>query len=149
VIPTNNGRDDIDTWPGEHYKKTRAKASYIGRLQPPTARGGNHIYSPPAWRVCDVCDPVGILNRYEDLGENISTDCPHCGGGKLIPIYYTPEQWEEAGGVLSDDTPVWHDGGDGVFRAGSWGALKGINPNGWVIIIAIPGQDRPPEDWNG
>jgi len=35
MIPIDSGRDDITTWPGEHYKKTRMAARYIGRVQPP------------------------------------------------------------------------------------------------------------------
>jgi hypothetical protein len=72
-----------------------------GRLHLPTSEDGEYIYSPPAWRVCNKCDGKG-----REWNPIIGT-CSRCHGTGRIPIYYTPEQWQEAGGVLSDFTPVW------------------------------------------
>ena len=98
------------------------------------------IYNPPAWSVCNVSHP-----------QSIDWDCPKCNGTCRVPIRYTPEQWQEAGGVLSDDTPAWfRDVAGGFWHLDT--LLGAFNKNdtwgdGVYIIITIPGQDRPPADW--
>jgi len=146
VIPTNNGRDDIDTWPGEHYKKTRAKARYIGRLHPPKPQCGEYIYSPPAWMFCGVCGGHGKVDMGLMTGHargRIET-CYECRGTGRIPIHYTPEQWQEAGGILADDTPVYMQDDDFMWYLLDYADV----PKNMDMIIATT-AGRPPEDWNG
>jgi hypothetical protein len=77
----------------------------------------SYIYSPPAWRVCG-CEngkytkriKSGAGSALDGAEYDLTIPCRECADSPIkgrIPIYYTPEQWEEAGGVLSDDTPVW------------------------------------------
>jgi hypothetical protein len=72
-----------------------------------------YIYSPPAWRVCEECKGKGHNGIRYSVGQSIDEKyntflaCENCNGTGRISLFYTPEQWQEAGGVLSDDTPVW------------------------------------------
>jgi hypothetical protein len=106
------------------------------------------IYNPPAWRVCPECNGKGEkwTGQFNDRG--YVGKCPTCNGTGRIPIRYTPSEWIEAGGMLSDDTPVLHivDYGDYIaWVSSTWKMMEICTDH--PIIIAIPGQNRPPEDW--
>jgi hypothetical protein len=100
-----------------------------------------YIYSPPAWRVRDKCDGKG--RKWNPI---IGT-CDRCNGTGRIPIYYTPEQWQEAGGILTDDTPCWQiikQGSETFFFMEPWGNIKETQ-EGTIIIATEAG--RPPRDY--
>lgn len=111
-----------------------------GKLQPPTAQGGEYIYSPPAWQVCGECSNGQVFTG--SIG--LEVKCPKCNGTGRIPIYYTPEQWTVAGGVLTDYLPVWvlDEAGHILlpFKAG-----KDITLMNMIVIATEAG--RPPEDY--
>jgi hypothetical protein len=140
---------DYEDWPVTEETRLSGKTTirFRGRLQPPTAQGDDEIYNPPAWRVCSNCDGSGVETDMPTQGDYFPKDekCLHCLGTGRIPIRYTPDEWTDEGGVLSDDTQVYYDIGNGVFRIASLESLK--DHSDWIIIIAIPGQDRPPTDW--
>lgn len=147
MIPTSNGRDDIDTWPGEHYKKTRMKATYKGRLQPPKPQGGEYIYSPPTWQICKDCSGEGVFYDRRINDPRYDNTCTNCNGKGWIPIYYTPQQWQEEGGVLNNDTPCWQiikQGSDTLFFLEPYGNIKKLLEG--IIIIATE-AGRPPANW--
>ena len=77
-----------------------------------------YYYDPPSWKVCPDClgnreigydfyEPgVGIPMKKRYIETQWET-CPKCKGTGYLPIYYTPEEWKAAGGVLNDDLPIW------------------------------------------
>lgn len=125
-------------------KKTTMKAEYVGKVKP-TEKDGL-IYSPPTWRVCS-CDngryikkvKSGTGSALDGAEYDLTIPC-------RIPIYYTPKQWQEAGGVLRRDTPCWIKANDGDDY---WDLMEyaSVLKNDIVIIATETG--RPPEDWNG
>jgi hypothetical protein len=116
----------------------KAKIMMRGKAkdQPPKAQGVEYIYSPPAWRVCNKCDGKG--RRWHPI---IGT-CSWCHGLGRIPIHYTPEQWQKAGGVLNDDTPVWVMSDGAWIILASYGNFK--NTNAPIIIATSAG--KPPKE---
>lgn len=119
-----------------------------GRLQPPTAQGGEYIYSPPAWRVCGECEGSGKAETEIAVPNVPHPDCSDCHGTGRTPIRYTPEQWKEAGGVLSDDTPVMYRWMESkVWRCDFLGEVPSKNHTEMIIVIATE-AGRPPEDKN-
>jgi hypothetical protein len=130
-----------------------------GRLQPPTAQGGEYIYSPPAWRVCN-CDngryvqkiKSGAGSALDGAEYYLTIPCRECADSPIpgrIPLFYTPEQWQEAGGVLTDDTPVWIYEVN-KYRWTPWvlAEYKYASQMKYKIIIATS-AGKPPEDWRG
>lgn len=118
----------------------------------------NLIYNPPVWMVCDECGGNGSVLSTQASYEGYARDvtCPVCHGTGRIPISYTTEQWQEAGGVLSDDTPVWTEPAENngwKWQLDIYQRTRNcyINKRGVkrpiYVIIAISGQDRPPADW--
>jgi len=55
-----------------------------------------YYYDPPSWKVCDKAHL-----------QSVSFTCPYCNNTGYIPLHYTPQQWQAAGGILTDETPVW------------------------------------------
>lgn len=66
-------------------------------------------YDPPNWESCYNCEILEERANEEawpgDWKAHIH--CPICNDIGYTPIYYTPQEWKEAGGILTDDTPVW------------------------------------------
>lgn len=115
-------------------------------------RGGEvdedvYIYSPPAWRVCEKCNGEGIVLdtvQYE-AAEIEDRECSVCNGTGRIPLFYSPEQWQEAGGILIDDTPCWFwVSYVGVWQMSEFKMSKVVTTD--IIIIATE-AGRPPEDY--
>jgi hypothetical protein len=108
-----------------------------------------YIYSPPAWRVCGECGGRG-WTLSANQGEGFpKLECSVCNGTGRIPLYYTPEQWQEAGGVLHDDTPVWvYEVNKYRWTPWTLDEHKYVSQMGLRIIIATE-AGRPPEDWRG
>ena len=118
--------------------------------------------TPPVWGVCPECGGRGdydVVLNYADYhygGEEPITEktqCEHCHGTGQVEIRYTPQQWTEAGGILTDDTGIWV----GIYEEDSdvfwtYYFYKQINYlpgkyNHPYIIIAHPEQERPAPDW--
>jgi hypothetical protein len=99
-----------------------------------------YIYSPPAWRVCSDCGGEGSINK-----GGLLFDCQMCDSDGRTPLRYTPEQWKEAGGVLSDDTPVWVFFTDGEWDIELYGNMSPHVPKGRIIIATSAG--KPPEGY--
>lgn len=133
--------DDMD-YPDRDY--IRARVEDKGRLKPPRAQGGEYIYSPPAWRVCGECEGTGCggapFGQCDRNCRDCSYNCKTCHGTGRIPLFYTPEQWAEAGGAVTDDLPVWikSDGEWMIFTV--YGDFKDTQMD---IIIATE-AGRPP-----
>lgn len=76
-------------------------------LYPVSIIRNGYQYDPPSWRVCDTCDGSGMDEHTPiAIPDKPHPKCPRCNGKGLLPIYYTPEQWKAAGGVLTNSTPV-------------------------------------------
>jgi len=86
-----------------------------------TIEKNGYYYDPPSWKVCSGCKGEGEISRelykerYGELRDfmgntGYKVECPTCADSPksgYLPLHYTPEQWKAAGGVLTDDTPVW------------------------------------------
>lgn len=100
-----------------------------------------YIYSPPAWRMCPVC--CGQQIEYDE------SPCKNCRGTGRIPVYYTPEQWQEAGGHLCSSIPVWFRGKNAkCWHSGLYENAQHYRRewNGSIEIIIATEAGRPPEE---
>ena len=76
-----------------------------------------YYYDPPSFRVCDECGGTKIVSasyvdknsspeKYYSVGFN-NIRCPKCADSPKpgwLPLHYTPEEWEAAEGILTDET---------------------------------------------
>jgi hypothetical protein len=69
----------------------------------------NAVKTPEIWQVCGTCKGTGCI-KWSEMGQQYKTTCKACEASPLPgyrAILYTPERWEQAGGVLHDDLRVW------------------------------------------
>jgi hypothetical protein len=136
----------IESCPPKEQKRMIERACKAAVKYHDSVMKNKYIYSPPAWIVCEKCGGTG-KQRNPIIGT-----CSRCHGTGRIPIYYTPEQWQEAGGVLSDDTPVWIYIVDDVdipsWEIEIYRYIRPIDTAEKRVIIATE-AGKPPEDYHG
>jgi len=70
----------------------------------------NSVKTPEIWQECGKCSGSGNIDISPLVNVTMWKRCPHCAHSPLPgyrAILYTPERWEQAGGVLHDDLRVW------------------------------------------
>ena len=67
----------------------------------------DYLYDPPSWKVCPGCGGKGYIYDKRIHDDRYDNTCGMCGGKGCVPIRYKPGEWLAAGGILTDDTPVW------------------------------------------
>src|SRR6056297_1123227 len=86
-----------------------------------------YYYDPPSWKVCPECEGHGWLYNSRMYDDRYKNTCGVCKGKGRIPIHYTTEEWEAAGGILTDDTPCWQiikQGSEVLRYMEPWGDIK-------------------------
>lgn len=106
-----------------------------------------YYYDPPSWEVCPKCGGICVVEG-RSLGEyqNTMGVCPRCADSPkpgYVQIRYTPEQWKAAGGILTDDTPVWIQAIDGKWMEGLYWEHD-ENSHGTPLVIAT--SAGPPKE---
>ena len=76
----------------------------------------NYLYDPPSWKVCPECKDTARVQKAHCSNGDFETagtvtvgyfKCQKCADSPLpgyLPIHYTPEEWEAAEGILTDET---------------------------------------------
>jgi hypothetical protein len=115
--------------------------------------GGERI--PDILQQCDLCKGTGIISKDGSIVDSLALrspdnviSCPQCRHSLVcgtVAIIYTPDAWEIAGGVLSDELPIWFRlipsrrifSSDAKWNLSTWGEFKEcVDSN--EIIIATP-----------
>jgi hypothetical protein len=103
----------------------------------------NAVKTPEIWQVCEECGGSGNKDISPLVNVTMWKRCPHCAHSPkpgYRAILYTPERWEQAGGVLHDDLRVWFKDhylakwvNDSYKSAMTW-----KNPLYFQIIVSTP-----------